>query len=144
MHNAFIAQAKESTAMREGSWFTRLLPCSAPLGVGVFRLHPLSLSSLKFTLGFLDLRLHLVCPLLQTLLIYLALCSRSFSKSSFFMRSKFGILLQKSHACSLLSWRRRASFARACQRSRLRRKSPGLMFTNSWRFWVPSLPVAIM
>ena len=78
----------------------------------------------------------------SSLMLRITLWSNS-SNSSLVLRLRPSCLLKNFHACSCFSWRGCTSSARACQRSRYRRRAPGLMFTSSWRFWASSLPVVL-
>ena len=92
------------------------------------------------------LGLQLVRPLCKSfssaLMLRITLWSNS-SNSFLVLRLRPPCLLKNFHAWPFFSFSCYTSSARACQRSRYRRRSPGLMFTNFWRIWAPSLPVAL-
>ena len=129
---AVIAEAKKGAAMKRKLLLARAFPMLVAFG----NWSPptpstLSLSSFKLTSGCVDFRLHFVQPFLQPPLINLAIvyCPvlEVFLEVLLVLASKVRhSAVEVPRVLLFLSWRRCTSFARACQRSRLRRSSPSL------------------
>ena len=116
---------------------TILVPAASPMLGAVGNWSPPSPSASSPELP-IDVRppglgLQLVRPFWKSfssaLMLRITLRSNS-SNSSLVLRLRPPCLLKNFHACSCFSWRGCTSSARACQRSRYRRRSPSLMFTN--------------